>query len=75
MAEKIRLSLDQPMPVGALTLAVWACIGVALYPQHGHDTTELAKNADTAMYQAKVAGRNQAVLFDASLPAAPAPQH
>jgi diguanylate cyclase (GGDEF)-like protein/PAS domain S-box-containing protein len=75
VAEKIRLALEQPMPVGALTLAVSACIGVALYPQHGHDTTELAKNADTAMYQAKVAGRNQAVLFDASLPAAPAPQH
>lgn len=73
VAEKIRSALERPMSIADLSLSVSACIGVALYPQHGQDTTTLAKNADTAMYQAKVAGRNQAVLFDTSLSAMPAP--
>lgn len=63
VAEKIRQALEQPMHIDGKTLSVSTCIGVAVYPQHGSTTTELARNADSAMYQAKVAGRNQAVLF------------
>ncbi len=63
VAEKIRQALEQSMHIDGKTLSVSTCIGVAVYPQHGSTTTELARNADSAMYQAKVAGRNQAVLF------------
>ncbi len=32
-------------------------IGICLYPDHAHVPTDLLKHADTAMYQAKAAGR------------------
>ncbi len=41
-----------------------ASIGIALYPFHGSDVAGLLSNADIAMYQAKEAGRNRAVLYD-----------
>ncbi len=39
-------------------------IGIALYPFHGADVSELLSNVDIAMYQAKEQGRNRYVLFD-----------
>ena len=43
---------------------ITASIGVACYPQNGLDATLLLKHADTAMYQAKHAGKNQYKAFD-----------
>jgi diguanylate cyclase (GGDEF)-like protein len=39
-------------------------IGIALYPFHGANVSELLSNVDIAMYQAKEYGRNRYVLFD-----------
>ncbi|HCP02518.1 MAG TPA: hypothetical protein DIT61_03240, partial [Pseudomonas sp.] len=36
---------------------VSASIGIALYPQDGAESSVLLKNADTAMYHAKGAGK------------------
>ncbi|WP_144276004.1 putative bifunctional diguanylate cyclase/phosphodiesterase [Gottschalkia acidurici] len=46
-----------------------ASIGVAMYPEHGDDVDELFKNADTAMYKAKLNGKNKYALFDKSMSA------
>lgn len=43
---------------------ITASIGVACYPQNGLNATLLLKHADTAMYQAKRAGKNQYKAFD-----------
>ncbi|KAF0103832.1 MAG: PAS/PAC sensor-containing diguanylate cyclase/phosphodiesterase [bacterium] len=51
-------SISQPVPVDGHALTVTASIGVSLYPHDGRDVTSLLKNADTAMYRAKDAGRN-----------------
>jgi GGDEF domain-containing protein len=40
---------------------------VAVYPEHGNDEKSLMKNADTAMYNAKEAGRNVVVLYAPSM--------
>lgn len=48
---------------------VGVSIGVALAGRDGADATELLKRADTAMYQAKVAGRNTIKVFVPSMDA------
>ena len=39
-------------------------IGISLYPDHGQVPTDLLKQADTAMYQAKAAGRRTFMRYD-----------
>jgi diguanylate cyclase (GGDEF)-like protein/PAS domain S-box-containing protein len=47
------------------SLHVSASLGVALYPQaEALDADQLLRQADQAMYQAKLAGKNRYVLFD-----------
>jgi len=43
------------------TLKVTVSIGVAAFPSHTVTATELAHNADKALYEAKEAGRNRVV--------------
>ena len=58
VAEKLISVLDAPMVVQEHSLHISTSIGVCLYPQDGKDKDVLLRNADTAMYQAKAAGRN-----------------
>jgi diguanylate cyclase (GGDEF)-like protein len=50
--------LGQPMQLSGHECHSTASIGIALYPEHGHDAATLTKNADMAMYQAKEDGKN-----------------
>jgi diguanylate cyclase (GGDEF)-like protein len=47
-------SLATPMRVGEVELLVRASAGVAVAPDHGTDATTLMKNADIALYRAKL---------------------
>ena len=42
----------------AYTVSVGASIGIALYPRHTTDETELIRLADTAMYEVKQQGKD-----------------
>lgn len=44
-----------------------ASIGIAVYPEDGVDIHDLLKNADTALYRAKDAGRNRFQFYDVSM--------
>ena len=58
VAEKILESIQQPLMMAQTPVEVSASIGIALYPVDGHDAEALLRNADSAMYRAKEAGRN-----------------
>lgn len=63
VAEKIRLALNQPFALAGHSLHISTSIGIAVYPEHGSDETELSRNADTAMYYSKEGGRNNVKLY------------
>jgi diguanylate cyclase (GGDEF)-like protein/PAS domain S-box-containing protein len=58
LAEKVLQALEPPFGIEGETVYVTASIGMALYPEDGEESDVLVRNADTAMYRAKEAGRN-----------------
>ncbi|TYL56001.1 EAL domain-containing protein [Nocardioides sp. BGMRC 2183] len=56
--------LTTTMAVLGHELSTSVSIGGALFPRHGTDAAELIQHADTAMYAAKSAGRNQLQWFE-----------
>lgn len=56
VAEKIRQSLLAPFDFNGVELYTSPSIGIALFPDHGQNETDLANNADVAMYEAKSSG-------------------
>jgi len=69
VAERILARFADPFSVGNRQLSVKASIGVAVSPHDGEDAETLLKHADTAMYQAKSAGRNTIQVFDSAMSA------
>ena len=63
VAEQILASLVKPFVLESREFFVTASIGIALSPQDGNELSQLMKNADTAMYHAKEAGRNSHRFF------------
>ncbi len=58
-ARKVLQAFAEPFRVAGRELIVTASLGISIYPDDGHDVTELIRNADAAMYRAKEYGRNQ----------------
>jgi len=58
VAEKIIADLSDPFVLSRATVNVGVSIGIARYPQNGHDATVLIKSADDAMYAVKANGKN-----------------
>ena len=50
---KIRTSLSQPYHLDSTQLHIYPSVGVAIYPDHGENESELIHHADSAMYLAK----------------------
>ncbi|MEN8041892.1 MAG: EAL domain-containing protein, partial [Actinomycetota bacterium] len=67
VASKILQTVGTPYRVGDRELVVTTSIGIAMYPLDGDKYEDLVKGADTAMYQAKAAGRNTYQYFTKSL--------
>jgi diguanylate cyclase (GGDEF)-like protein/PAS domain S-box-containing protein len=70
VAEKLRMVVNKPFELDGEQIALGASIGVTLFPAaEGGDVSELLKQADTAMYQAKAAGRNIVRFFEPEMQA------
>ncbi|MEA2163485.1 MAG: hypothetical protein QOK37_1612 [Thermoanaerobaculia bacterium] len=58
VAEKLIKAVERPLSISGTSIEVSASIGIAIYPDDGADAESLLRNADSAMYRAKEAGRN-----------------
>ncbi len=64
LLQRLLEAAAQPVQVGDITLQVSASLGVTFYPQSNDmDAEDLLRQADQAMYQAKLAGKNRYQLF------------
>ena len=67
-AREIIMGFEAPLLLDdRVEVAISPSIGISLYPDHGQVPTELLKRADTAMYQAKAAGRRTFARYDDSM--------
>ena len=67
LAERLIRTIELPLQFGSHTLHVSASVGVTLFPLHGTDPKMLIKQADTALYHAKQAGRGRYSLFTTAM--------
>ena len=58
IAQKILDAVQKPLSVSGMPVTTSASVGISLYPVDGTDAEALLRNADSAMYRAKEAGRN-----------------
>ncbi len=54
--ERLHAKVVEPIQLDGITFEIGASLGVAAWPERGHDSNTLLRRADTAMYHAK---RNQ----------------
>lgn len=67
VATKISNAIAPVARIEDHSLHVTASMGIAMFPNDGQDIYTLLKNADTAMYRAKDAGRNRFKFYDYSM--------
>ncbi len=68
MLSRLLEASAQPMQLGDHNVQVSASLGVTFFPQAQEvDADQLLRQADQAMYQAKLAGKNRYHVFDAEL--------
>lgn len=67
VAEETILAFKENFTLNDSQLQLGCSIGVVLYPEHGENSEDLIRRADTAMYKAKEAGRNTFAFFDQSM--------
>jgi len=54
IAHELNATLAEPLSLDGVTVRIGASFGIAMSPEHGVTPADLLRNADVAMYQAKV---------------------
>lgn len=67
VASRIIDLFSQPFVLTGHEIFITTSIGIAMYPDDGHDAETLLKNADTAMYHAKSNGKNHYQFFSEAM--------
>jgi len=67
LADRLVEAMREPFMIQGAPAATGCSIGTALFPLHGEDAELLTRQADTALYQAKSAGRSTARMFAADM--------
>lgn len=66
-AERVRAALTEEADINGQLYQSSGSIGVALPVRPGHTVADLLREADTAMYHAKSAGRNGVAIFESAM--------
>ncbi|MCF2947124.1 EAL domain-containing protein [Paraglaciecola aquimarina] len=61
--ESLLKAFRSPFTLDGRELMLTISIGIAIFPENGTSSSDLIRNADTAMYQAKASGRNTYSFF------------
>ncbi|QWT19733.1 EAL domain-containing protein [Bacillus sp. NP157] len=67
VAEKVLEACNEAIGLDASALAISFSIGISLYPDDAFDAESMLRNADAAMYEAKMQGRNGYRFFNPSM--------
>ncbi|MBM3285122.1 MAG: diguanylate cyclase [Candidatus Aminicenantes bacterium] len=67
IAERVVLSFQKPFELDGLKVSITASLGITVYPDDGEDTDALVRNADVAMYKAKIEGKNRYCAYSQEL--------
>ncbi|VAW44004.1 diguanylate cyclase/phosphodiesterase (GGDEF & EAL domains) with PAS/PAC sensor(s) [hydrothermal vent metagenome] len=67
LVERFLKSLEYPIQIEEHLIRLTGSVGVAFYPQHGANVTELLSHADAALYRAKDQGRNTFAIYDSEI--------
>jgi diguanylate cyclase (GGDEF)-like protein/PAS domain S-box-containing protein len=70
IAQRVMEALNEPFKLEEHEVFITGSIGISLFPHDGKDVETLLKNADSAMYHAKDAGRGTYQFYNASMNAA-----
>lgn len=62
-ANRLRELLHQPIQLAGRPFQTTVSIGISIAPRDGSDAESIIRHADSAMHEAKRAGRNQAVMY------------
>ena len=69
LAHEIIGRIQTPFEIDGMLCRVGVSIGIAQYPDHAADASDLLRNADIALYKAKSDGTGQCCVFDCALEA------
>ena len=67
LAERLLVALRQPLHIGGNEIITSATIGITLSSMGYDNPLDMVRDADTAMYKAKAAGKGRYALFDSTL--------
>ncbi len=64
IGRQIVAALSRRFEIDGKEIFVGASVGIAVFPEHGTQPSDLVRKADTAMYWAKAEGRSRLAYFD-----------
>jgi diguanylate cyclase (GGDEF)-like protein len=67
ICRRLLKDLSVPFPVDGRLLSVTGSVGISIFPDHGDSASQLLRNADIALQEAKRGGRDQTHVYSPAL--------
>jgi len=65
--DRIQQAFAEPVDLDGRPSQIGISVGIATAPQHGHDSTDLMRNADIGLYDAKDGGRSRCSVYHSGM--------